>query len=77
MSGQWVLNDAFALNYNRLWIIVFTATFAWLIGRTVDRAPQVPPRRFALGLAQVAAFTVGQSGANPPWKDQVAWQDAP
>ncbi|MCB9788499.1 MAG: hypothetical protein H6744_17595 [Deltaproteobacteria bacterium] len=40
-----------------LWIIVFTATFAWLIGRTVDRAPQVPPRRFALGLAQVAAFT--------------------
>ncbi|MCP5366005.1 MAG: carbohydrate kinase [Hyphomicrobiales bacterium] len=27
--------------------------------------------------AQVAAFTVGQSGANPPWKDQVAWQDAP
>ncbi|MEZ4352262.1 MAG: urea ABC transporter permease subunit UrtB [Myxococcota bacterium] len=33
MSGQWVLNDAFALNYNRLWIIVFSAlVFAALIG---------------------------------------------
>jgi hypothetical protein len=40
-----------------MWVIVFTATFAYLLGRVVDRDPTLPPRRFALGLAAVAGLS--------------------
>jgi hypothetical protein len=37
-----------------LWTLTFTATFAWLLGRTVDRDPAVSRSSFIKGLALVA-----------------------
>lgn len=39
-----------------VWVIIFVATFAWLIGRVVDRDPAVSPKSFAKGVALVMAF---------------------
>lgn len=40
-----------------LWIITFTATFAWLLNRVIDRDRAVSSKTFAKGLAMVAAFS--------------------
>jgi len=40
-----------------IWIITFTAAFAWLLGRVVDRDPAVSGRSFAKGLALVCGLS--------------------
>lgn len=40
-----------------MWVILFTASFAWLLGRVVDRAPVITRGVFLKGLAMVAAFS--------------------
>ncbi|MEZ4268550.1 MAG: hypothetical protein R3F39_19465 [Myxococcota bacterium] len=40
-----------------MWVIVFTATFAYLLNRVIDRDPKLPPRRLAIGLAVVAGLS--------------------
>ena len=40
-----------------IWIITFTAAFAWLLGRVVDRDPAVSRRGFAKGLALVCGLS--------------------
>ena len=40
-----------------MWIITFTAAFAWFLGRVVDRDPAVSGRSFAKGLALVCGLS--------------------
>ena len=40
-----------------MWIIMFTATFAWFIGRAVDRDPAVAGKTFARGLLMACGLS--------------------
>lgn len=40
-----------------LWVITFSATFAWLVHRVIARDERVAPKSFALGLALLGAST--------------------
>jgi hypothetical protein len=40
-----------------MWIIMFTATFAWFIGRAVDRDPALSGKSFARGLAMACGLS--------------------
>jgi hypothetical protein len=41
---------------NTLWVIVFVATFAWLLGRQVDKDPAISSRTFIKATALVGAL---------------------
>ncbi len=40
-----------------MWVITFTAVFAWLLGRVVDGSPSVPAATFAKGIALVCGLS--------------------
>lgn len=61
----WTWHDTDAPIANRLlgvpigstaWVVIFVATFAFLIGRVTDRDPAVSGKTFAKGIALVMAF---------------------
>ncbi len=40
-----------------IWVVIFVATFAAIVGRVTDAEPSVKPRTFVVGVALVAALT--------------------